>query len=422
MLCKPVRAVLAACLLISPSAVLFAADDAGLSLRDAIERAGNIRPELAGLVFETRLRESEARAAGLRPLPQLELAVEDALGSGTRSGFDSAQTTLSLSQLFELGGKRRGRLAVAEARSARLLTEQSIRQLDVVSEIARAFVETLARQARVAAAEAAVQLAQRQQAAVDQRVQAGAAPPAERSRAIVALAETELLLEDARHGLSTSRFALATAMGLERPDFTQIAGDLFAQPPVAGFETLMTRVESAPDFLRFATDLRLKQAEMQLARNRQRADLRATLGVRRYEQNDDAALVAGVAMPLFSASAAQPAIDAADAELSLVEHQRRAALLKARRLLFTHYQEMEHARHVVSTLDREILPELERALTQTEDGWRRGRYSLLEWSDVQRRLLEARVRRVDSASEFQIHHIEIERLTGASLTEAGEPQ
>lgn len=419
MLCRPVHAALAACLL-SSSALVFGAEASSLSLRDAIERARSARPELAGFVFETRIREAETRAAGLRPLPRLELAVEDALGSGTRSGFDSAQTTLSLSQLFELGGKREGRLAAADARAARLFTEQSLRQLDVVTEIARAFVETLAQQARVATAEAAVLLAQRQRAAVDARVQAGASPPAERSRAIVALAETDLLLEDARHVLATSRFALAAAMGLDRPDFTRIAGDLVALPPTADFETLMAHVESTPDFLLFAADLRLKQAELAMARSRRGADLQATLGVRRYEQGDDAALVAGVAVPLFAASAARPAVDAAHAEVSLVEQQRRAALLKARTLLFTRHQQMEHARHVVSTLDSDILPELERALAQTEDGWRRGRYSLLEWTDVQRRLLEARDRRIAAAAEFQLHRIEIERLTGANVAQAGE--
>ncbi|MFP5306762.1 MAG: TolC family protein [Gammaproteobacteria bacterium] len=419
MLCRSVHAALAACLL-SSSAMVLGADDSSLSLRDAIERAGSARPELAGFVLERRVREAETRAARLRPLPRIELAVEDALGSDTRSGFDSAQTTLSLSQLFELGGKREGRLAAADARAARLVTEQSLRQLDVVTEIARAFVETLAQQARVATAEAAVRLAQRQRATVDERVRAGASPPAERSRAVVALAETGLLLEDARHVLATSRFALAAAMGLDRPDFTQIAGDLFAQPPSVQFETLLAQLESTPDFLLFAADLRLRQAELALARSRRRADLQTTVGVRRYEQGDDAALVAGIAMPLFQASAAQPAVDAAHAEMSLVEQQRRAALLKARALLFTHHQEMEHARHVVSTLDSEILPELERALAQTEDGWRRGRYSLLEWTDVQRRLLDARNRRIDAAAEFQLHRIEIERLTGADLAQAGE--
>lgn len=419
MLCRSVHAALAVCLL-SSSAMVFAADGSSLSLRAAIERASSARPELAGFVLERRVGEAETRAAGLRPLPRIELAVEDALGSDTRSGFDSAQTTLSLSRLFELGGKREARLAAADARAARLVTEQSLRQLDVVTEIARAFIETLAQQARVASAEAALRLAQRQRKAVDERVQAGAAPPAERSRAVVALAETELLLEDARHVLATSRFALAAAMGLDRPDFTRIAGDLFAQPPATEFETLLAQVESTPDFLLFAADLRLRQAELALARSRGSTDLQTTVGVRRYEQGDDAALVAGVAMPLFPASSARPAIDAAHAELSLVEQQRRAALLKARTRLFTHHQEMEHARHVVSTLDSEILPELERALAQTEDGWRRGRYSLLEWTDVQRRLLDARNRRIDAAAEFQLHRIEIERLTGAALAQAGE--
>lgn len=418
MLFRPAHAALAACLLIASAA--FAAAASPLSLRTAIERARDARPELSGFVLEARVDAAEAGAAALRPAPQLELLVEDALGSGAYSGFDSAQTTLSLGQLFELGGKRDARIAMADAHSSRLRSERDVRQLDVVAEIARAFVGVLAQQARATSAQAAVRLAERQSAAVNERVQAGASPPAERSRALVAQAEAELALEDARHVLATSRFALATAMGLDRPDFTEVAGDLFAQGQTADFEALMARVEASPDFLRFASESRLKHAELQLARSRRAADLRATLGVRRYEPGDEMALVGAISVPLFASSQAQPAVDSAEAGLSLVEHRRRAALLKARTLLFSRYQEMEHARHVAATLGEEILPELERALAQTEDAWRRGRYSLLELNDVQRRLLEARDRRIDAATEFQLQRIEIERLTGERLVEAGE--
>ncbi|MFA5938717.1 MAG: TolC family protein [Sinimarinibacterium sp.] len=419
MVFRPAHAALAACVLLVSAATL-AADESNLSLRDAIERARTVRPELAAFAFESRIQDAATRAAGLRPAPTVEIVVEDVLGSGTRSGFDTAQTTLSLSQLFELGGKRDGRLAVAQAQHARLRSDHAARQLDTVADIARSFVECLAQQEREAAAEAALLLGRHVQKAVDERVRVAAAPPAEAARAAVAAAEAELSLEDARHVAATLRFRVATAIGLDRPDFSRVAGDLLSQDPAPDFEQLMARLESAPDFLRFANEERLRQAELRLAQSQRRADLRTTLGVRRYEQGDEIALVGGVSLPLFSPTRAQPGISTAEAGQSLVEHQRRAALLKARAQLFAHYQEMEHARHVVATLGTRILPELEGTLKQTEDAWRRGRYSLLEWSDLQRRLLEARARRIDAAAEFQLNRIEIERLTGESMVAAGE--
>ncbi|MEC9357527.1 MAG: TolC family protein [Pseudomonadota bacterium] len=416
---KPVHAVIAACLLIA-SAPIFGADETRISLSDAVGRARDLRPELDGFVFELRVQDATAAEAALRPAPTVELQLEDALGSGSRSGFDTAQTTLSLSQLIELGGKRDSRIEVANAQSERLRSEQAARQLDVVAEIGRAFVEALTQQARETSAEDAVQLAQRVSAAVAERVQAAVAPPADRSRAAVAVIEAELTLEDARHVAATSRFVLASTIGLDRPDFTQLSGELFALEGLPDFGVLMARLEAAPDFLRFTSEARLKQAQLNLAESRRRGDLRASLGMRHFQQGDDAALVAGISLPLFSNARAQPAIASANAELALVDQQRRAALLKARAQLFAYYQEMEHARHVVTTLDAQLIPELERALAQTEDAWRRGRYSFLEWSEVQKRLLDARLRRIDAAAEYHLNRIEIERLTGQSPVEAGE--
>jgi len=265
-----------------------------------------------------------------------------------------------------------------------------------------------------------VQLAQRVNAAVAERVQAAVAPPADGSRAAVAVTEAELTLEDARHIAATSRFTLASTIGLNRPDFAQVFGELFALEEIPDFGVLIARVEASPDFLRFASEARLKQAQLNLAESRRRGDLRASVGMRHFQQGNDAALVAGISLPLFSNARAEPAIASASAKLALVDRQRRAVLLKARAQLFAYYQEMEHARHVVTTLDTQLIPELERALAQTEDAWRRGRYSFLEWSEVQKRLLDARLKRIDAAAEYHLNRIEIERLTGQSPVEAGE--
>jgi outer membrane protein, heavy metal efflux system len=94
--------------------------------------------------------------------------------------------------------------------------------------------------------------------------------------------------------------------------------------------------------------------------------------------------------------------------------------VKARAQLFAQFQEMQHARHVVATLRDQVLSQLGKALEQTEYAYKRGRYSYLEWSDAQRRLLDARSRYIEAAAEYHIHKIEIERLTGESLS-PGDP-
>lgn len=417
---RTAHAAQAACLaLLALSAT--AADATALTLPQALARARELNPQLAGFVFEQRARQAQGALAALRPAAQAELLVEDAGGSGARSGFDSAQTTLSLSQVFELGGKRAGRAGVAAAQEAQLRTAQAARQLDVAADVARRFVRLLALQERVAAEHEAVALARRVQAAVEERVRAAASPEAERSRALVASAEAELALEDARHSLETARRELAGAIGESEPGFTSVAGDLYATPEARSFESLARQLEAAPDFLAFADEARLRDAELRLAQAQRGLDLRGTLGVRRYEQGSDTAFLAGVSLPLFAGSRAAPAVAGAEAARERVALDRKAALVKAQTRLFAHYQEMEHARHVTTTLREQVLPPLGKALEQTEYAYRRGRYSYLEWTDAQRRLLESRSRSIEAAAEYHIHKIEIERLTGESLGRGDAP-
>lgn len=410
---KPAHALLAACLMLNAASV--EADGSALTLPQALERARAVHPELAAFAFELRAQEGRARLAGIRPAPTVELLVEDAAGSGGRSGFDAAQTTLSLSQVIELGGKRGSRKALVDAEAGRLRTAHAVRQLDVVADIARRFVAVLAQQQRVEDAREGVALAQRVQAAVEQRVRAAASPEAELSRALVATAEAELALEDARHTLETARIDLAAAIGLRVPDFTSVSGALFTTPAAPGLDLLLAALEASPDFQRFADETRLREAELRLARSQRGPDLRATVGVRQFQQDDGTALLAGVSAPLFPSSRAAPALTTAQAEFDKVAFTREAALLKARALLQAHYQEMEHARHVMEALRDRVLPQLTRALEQTEYAWRRGRYSYLEWSDAQRRHLEARARYISVAAEFHTHRIEIERLAGQDM-------
>ncbi|WP_374679712.1 TolC family protein [Hydrocarboniphaga effusa] len=391
-----------------------------ITLGEAVKRTLASHPALAAFPFELQAQEARGRQAALRPSPELDLLVEDIGGTGDRSGFDTAQTTLSLSQIIELGGKRDARGEVAKASLDRQRTEHAARQLDIVAEVARRFVATLAQQSRVVAAREAVGLAESTAAAVDRRVRAAAAPEAESARASVAVAEAQLELEDALHDLSTRRHALAAAIGVAEPDFGEVQGDLLALPDARAFDGLIAQLKATPDFLRFADEERLRDAELRLAQRQQRADLRATVGIRRYETGDDMGFVAGIGLPLFASKRAAPQIAIAQAERDRIGFERDAAFLKAQHQLYAQYQEMEHARHVSGVLRDEVLPQLQKALEKTRYAYERGRYSYLEWADAQQRLLNARTRLIDTAADFHNYRIDIERLTGESLGAAGD--
>lgn len=417
-----VQAALAACLAGNAAAAAPADDPRSpLGLGDALARAASRHPALAGFVHERRGADAGVAAARQWLAPDLELTLEDAAGTGLYRGLDEAQATLRFSQLVRLGGQRDALTDAADARRDALLSEQAARQLDILAEVARRFVQVCGQQERLETLAAAGRIAAQSAETVGARVHAAAAPEADRVRARVAIAEARLRTEDAEHVLDTYRGHLAAAMGLEQPDFGEARGALFELPAPASVDALLARLRQSPDFLRFASEARLRDAQLNLARGQARGELRASLGVRRFESSGDTALVAGLNLPLLSGRRAAPALELAQAELERVPLKQQEHWNRARAQLSAHYLEMLHARHVEQTLRGEIVPALESALAHTEEAYRRGRYSYLQLAEIQRELLDARLRRIEAAEDFHINRIEIERLTGESLASAGDP-
>jgi cobalt-zinc-cadmium efflux system outer membrane protein len=68
-----------------------------------------------------------------------------------------------------------------------------------------------------------------------------------------------------------------------------------------------------------------------------------------------------------------------------------------------------------------MIPEAERAANDYEQGYKSGRFSLLELNETQRILLDARLEAVLTAANYHRFRIEIERLTGAAIRSGVNP-
>jgi cobalt-zinc-cadmium efflux system outer membrane protein len=95
-----------------------------------------------------------------------------------------------------------------------------------------------------------------------------------------------------------------------------------------------------------------------------------------------------------------------------VDSSAQVARLEMRATLFEVFQEMRHVRTAIEQLQKSIIPLAEETLAVTEQGYRSGRFSLLELLDAQRSLIDLRSQLVANAAAYQLHVIEIERLLG----------
>lgn len=388
-----------------------------LTLAQAIEAALRGNPDLAASTYDLNAAQARIVQAGLRPNPELGIELENFAGGGDFGGVDALETTLSLSQVVELGSKRALRRSVAEADLDGVTIERRARELDVLAEVTRRFIDVSAAQERTRFEAEAVSLAQQTLDAIGARVDAGRSPEAERSRARIALTRARVEQQQAQSELRSARYALSALWGNPEPTFTTSRAELFDLRPVGSFQSLMQQLEQSPDFLQFATEGRLREAELRLARAQARPNLNFSLGVRRFEETNDAALVAGFSMPLPLSDRNQGAISEAQVRLSQTDALKNAAQVHARASLRAIYEEIQAARTRVETLRSEALPQAQQALDQTRSGYERGRFSFLELVTAQEELLTLRAAAIDAATDYHRMLAEIERLTSAALTQ-----
>lgn len=397
--------------------VAAAASGTALTLGQAVERALAANPDLQGFAFALKAQEARIAQAGQRPAAEAGIDLENVLGSGEFDGLDAAEATFVLSQVIELGDKRRLRSTAAESGRGVLSVERQAAQLDVLAEVTRRFIAVAAAQEQVELARQATMLAQGTVEDVTRRVRAARSPEAELLRSRAALSRASLDERRALAELGAARQNLAAQWGSPRPDFGSVSAGLYAFPALTDFDKLAARLDRNPDFLRFTSEARLRDAELRLARSLRKPDVNISGGVRRLEASSDQALVMGVSVPLFAGRRAAPAIAEAEALRGQVDAGRNAALVRARSRLYELYEDLRQAIGETDVLRREVMPLLDEALKATTYAYERGRYGYVELVDAQRAFLDSRSAAIESAARAQALLAEIERLTGEPLAD-----
>lgn len=389
-----------------------------LTLSEALALALIENPELAPFAWRERANEARLLQAKLRPNPELDLQAEDLLGTGSFSGSGQSQTTLQLSQLIELGGKRAARMGVASQARAITRSDYESKRVDVLADVTQRFTQVLANQHALDLALTNRQLAKDALQTVQQRAKAGKAPALEDRKAQVALARAEVVVEGARHELGAARKILAASWRSPNPVFERAGADLFARDTVPPFDELARLISSSPEVASWASEKQLRAAEVKLAHSQRVPNMTLRGGIRHFRSSADQTFLFGLSMPLPLFDRNQGGSGEAAARLGRVEAEQKAAEVRLRTVLLGLYEEMVHDSHVMEGLETEILPKAEDALRISRDGYAEGRFSYLDVLDAQRTIFDVRQEYIEAAASYHQFLVEIERLLGRPFTGA----
>ncbi len=383
-------------LIICLTSRLLAAAGGTLTLREALALATSKSPELAAFSYDQRAADARLLQAGLRPNPVVSLETEDFLGGGDFNGFQQNQTTLSLGQLLELGGKRAARQEVARAGQAAVEFDYEAKRREVLRNTTQAFVEVLGAQRRVDLAEETAKLAGEFVPLIQRRAQAGVASTVETARGDVALATAQIGVEQARRDLAAARRVLATQWGAKAATFSDVSGDLGRRPPLPSFNTLNEKLSQHPLLARWDAERDVRAAIVAREKANAKPDVTVFGGPRWLQGDGEAALVAGVSIPLPFGNRNQGNIAEAQALTEKVDAEKRATQATLTAQLGEAWEALAKALKQIEILEGNLLPAANKAIDAATTAYEAGRLSQLEILDARRTLTDARFRALEA--------------------------
>ena len=383
-----------------------------LSFQQAIVLTLKHNPELATYAWTIRSKEIDQIEAGLLPNPEAAFEVENFAGSGDLSGFRSAETTIALSQLIELGDKRMKRRQLASTDRDLARWDYEVKRVDLLSQTAVAFADVLGEQEKLTIANEINELADEVYQTVKKRVEAGKVSPLEEIKARVELSRTRLSQMNAERQLAISKQHLVSGWGGTEVTFNSVLGDFYNIPPLPDLISIVSKLNNNPDIARWATEVSRHQNAINLAL----ADtISVSAGLRHLNESDDVAAVASISIPLFIFNNKQTGVKRSEVDLSRASKEQAVTETRLRSALLIAYHRLNILFKEVTTLKSEILPGAEEAFNAATKIYRLGKLDLLNLLDAQRTYFETRQQYVDAVNEYHQIVVAIERLIGSSL-------
>ncbi|MBX9896235.1 MAG: TolC family protein [Nitrosomonas sp.] len=392
-----------------------------LTLRDAVNLALLHNPELAAFSKEIRALEGATLQAGLLRNPELMVNVEN-LGniqklSGDINSSESVSkeivqqlTTIRVSQLFELGGKRAARVNAASLGEELAAKDYETRRVEMIARVANVFTEVLAAQERFRLAEETMQVAQNVVNTVTKRVLGGKVPPIEETRVKVGLSTTRIELEQAQRDLTSARKRLALLWNSSFPQFNKALGNLESLIAPPNFQALETRILDNPMALRAMKNIEHRKALVEVQQTRRIPDLTLNAGVVHHALLGGSTAVAGLMVPLPLFDRNQGNLKEAYERVDKAVDEQTAMELRLKTELAQSYEAMSAAWNEINILRDEVLPGAKDAFNVTRRGYELGKFGLLELLDAQRVLFQNQLLYVRALANYQRLVNDIERL------------
>jgi cobalt-zinc-cadmium efflux system outer membrane protein len=283
-------------------------------------------PRLLEQAANVRAASADARQAGAWLNPTLAATAEN-LGGPKSDGVTQRQDTYTVTQVFELGGKRSARIEAEQRKFAAAGARERQVRLAFASELAVAYATAEAMQQRKDVADAELARAEDDLRAAQALVKAGREAELRLAQARASAAAAQAAVQAASADATEALERLTALVGAAEP-FTRIDHPFLASITTPRPQPGWTPAD-APTLASAAADRDAITAQVQVEQKRWLPDLGVTVGMRKFGWSSEKAATVGLSatIPLFDRN--QAGVDAAKERATSATMRLEAARLDA---------------------------------------------------------------------------------------------
>ncbi len=366
---------------------------APIDFDSALERMYVQTPALNIAATDIEIKEAEEWQASKRPNPELSVEFQHSWN------YSSATIT----QPFEIGGKRTARMRVASTATCIEEWNREILQADLRLKLRNAFIDA-------AAAQEKFRIATEQLKCASEAFAAPSKSKIQKKKAETNQTSCHIALRKAEAEFSTAKAALANLWGDRVPDFSEVDYSLedVGHPP--SLEVLKIGLEQSPEVNKGRAELANAYEALSLEKANRIPNLSLGVGYNPAYNNasNDIGIIATIDLPLFDRN--QGNIAKARAGISRAEYVFQDMMQALQAKLLATYAQMQAAYEEAILTKETLLPGLEETYKLTQEEHQKDNADLSDVQDAQKALLDASSDYIDKLADYHHHMADLERL------------
>lgn len=364
-------------------------------------------PELSAFSYDIREADARILQAGLIPNPIFDIESENLDAPPFR------QTTFLLSQLIELGGKRKARLQFAQTESDRALLDYEVKKRQLFVDTTLLFIEALTVQEKIFFLEENFKYLKEFSEVVQKRVRIGKASIIEESNFIVLLNTALIDLKNAQNEFKKAKNRLAAQWGETTNDQFALAGDLDWIYEPTPLSELGASIKDHPELVRSYFEENVRAAKIAVEKSKAIPDASVRGGPRYLEEARKWVWVVGMSIPLPISDRNQGRISESFENYEKLEKEREAIWVKLLRELNDSFADIETTLSELDLLTHSILPAAQKAFDFSYKGYELARYNYLELIETERLYRSSKIRYLQALGDYHKAFAILQGLTGS---------